>query len=86
MTMRMNAYGLSQIGYMLVAAYEVYLKGQKRLNIECYKKDNSLLVRRWTTGSTAWINEFNNRDDANAEVIRLIKSRVDDGGWFKRTL
>ena len=53
MTIRTNAYGLSQIGYMIVAAYEVYLKGQKRMNIECYKKDNSLLVRSWTTGSTA---------------------------------
>ena len=86
MTMRMNACGLAQQGYKMVAAYVVFLKGQKKLNIECYRKDNSFLVRNWTTGSTAWINEYNNRDDANAEVIRLIKSRVDDGGLFKRTL
>ncbi len=82
MAFHLNTYGLMQRGFRLIAIYECFTKGQKKLIIECYKNDTEYLVRNFTSGSTAWDNVFDNRNEANAEVVRLRKTMT----WYRRTL
>lgn len=76
----LNTYGLLANGFQLVAIYECFTKGERKLNIECYTNGGEYLVRSYYSGRRAWDNVYDNKDDANAKVKELFKLRA----WHKR--
>ena len=74
MAMHLNTYGLMMNGFHLVAAYKVFEKGMPCLFIECYKSEGTYLVRNWLSGRKVWDNCYDNKDEANANVARLLKT------------
>lgn len=81
MAMHLNTHGLQQRGFHLVACYEAFTKGQKKLIVECYKNDGEFLVRNYSKGEHAWDNIYTDKNKANAEVNRLLGLRA----WHRRT-
>ena len=72
MTLHLNAWGLCEKGFRLVAEYEVFEKGQRKLNVRCYSNGTQYLVRHWYTGQTAWDSIFTNKLLANQKVHELL--------------
>ena len=78
--MHMNTYGLMMNGFRMVASYEAFTKGQRKLNVECYTNGTEYLVRSFFSGKTAWDDIFTDKDEANRKVKYLLNLR----DWHKR--
>ena len=63
--------GLIQHGFREVAAYECFKKGHRKLNIQCWTNGNVYLVRDFYSHGRAFDMVYDNKDEANAAVIRL---------------
>lgn len=75
MTLHLNDYGLQQQGFRLIAQYECFSKGERSLNIKCYKNGTAYLVRDFLTRGRAWDEVFEDRDSANEYVKKLWSKR-----------